>query len=442
MVVRAIKAMAGLGVMMTLVGHLSAQAAAGEPWDQYQIEARIWLDQGTEPVLQRGARVRVYYRTSEDAHVAIFHVDTDGTVRLVFPRSPRENHRVLGGRDYRVLFPETSYWFVDDYPGIGYYFVLASPEPLDLSDFTYSYYDGGWDLSQVGRQVYTDPYEAMDDYVSALIPDWETASYGLDFTSYHVGEAHDYPRFLCYDCHGFSPFNTWNPYRYACSSFRVVVYNDPFYYPVHRYGGAVVVYPATLPARYVFKERAYGETGSPLVTTRAESKELDLATPRRTQPSVALPSRVPTSLGNDRFAPERRGGGLGEGVGARPLVVPWPGSDSRRGSGAAGRVTPTRGANEAGPGDAGSARSGSLSRPVLERRSPARPSNRLDRPTGGAERVPTGRARPAPKRPPNGGSARPAPKRPPNTGAARPAPKRPPNSGSARPSPKRRPNGR
>ena len=39
---------------------------------------------------------RVYYRAARDAYVAIFHIDTDGTSRLVFPRSPDEDHYVRG----------------------------------------------------------------------------------------------------------------------------------------------------------------------------------------------------------------------------------------------------------------------------------------------------------------------------------------------------------
>ncbi|MGW8267833.1 MAG: DUF4384 domain-containing protein [Longimicrobiales bacterium] len=107
------------------------------------IEARVWLDRGQEPVLQRGDAVRLYYRTSEDAFVAIFHIDTNGTTRLVFPNSPQENHYARGGRDYRVLFPGSTYWYVEDYPGMGYFFIVASPEPFDFTELRYSHYGGG-----------------------------------------------------------------------------------------------------------------------------------------------------------------------------------------------------------------------------------------------------------------------------------------------------------
>jgi hypothetical protein len=490
MVVRAAVAVIAATAVLATPGIGVAQQGGGQSWDGYELEARIWLDRGSEPVLQRGERVRVYYRVSEDANVAIFHIDTDGTVRLVVPRSPRENQIVNGARDYRVLFPETSYWFVDDYAGIGYFFLVASPRPLDLSLFNYSFYDGGWDLSQVGRQVYTDPYEAIDDYVAALIPDWETAAYGLDFTSYHVGEHQTYPRFLCYDCHGFTPFSAWNPYYYACTSFRVVVYNDPFYYPAYRYGGGAVVYPARgHQPRFVFKERAQGESGTPLVTTRAEATGIDRATRRRTPAagsSTEVPSvertpgatqgrapgvtRIPTRSGEPDFArPGERD---------QPIVVPWPGratppeASRPPARGGDARATPTTRRTPPPSGTTGRG-AGASSRPVLQRRPPPqreRPSSQLNpprggqdgpasvRPTGGAGNPPGAIRRPAtgkgkggaaPARPPNRGGVGAAPTRPPTAGSARPGrpntsrgvTRSPPAGGSVRPSPARPPTG-
>ncbi len=273
-------------------------------YEVYPLEARVWLDRGAEPVLQRGERVRIYYRVSESAFVAIFHIDTNGTARMVFPSSPQENHYARGGRDYRILFPGSTYWYVNDDPGVGYFFIVASPEPFDFRDFSYSHYTGGWDLSLVGSQVYGDPYLAMDDYVAALIPDWEYVAYGLDFTSYHVERHHDYPRFLCYDCHGFQPYYSWNPYAYSCTSFRVVIYSDPYYYPSSRYRGTRVVFvqPRRGIPRYGFKERAVGEPGTPNIVVRntppvsqpgVEGAQNRRAVPRASAPSVFDPGGNP-----------------------------------------------------------------------------------------------------------------------------------------------------
>lgn len=350
----------------TMVASLLLAATVGpgellkaQEYDAYPLEARVWLDRGEEPLLRRGERVRIYYRVSEDAYVAIFHIDTDGMARMVFPNSPQENHFARGGRDYRALFPGSSYWFVEDYPGMGYYFIVASPVPFDFSEFRYSNYDGGWDLSFVGRQVYQDPYLAMDDYVGSLIPDWEYVSYGLDFTAYHVEERHDYPRFLCYDCHGFRPYYSWNPYRYSCSTFRVVIYNDPYYYPSTRYLGNRVVYvkPRRGVPHFTFKERGAGEPGTPQVVVRTGSRVaqpgVEGATNRRGVPQISVPgdrgaagSTSGVNRGSDRTgagvqgAVTRRGG---NGVaGGDRTVTSRPSQNLRGRTGSAATVVPPR----------------------------------------------------------------------------------------------------
>jgi len=260
-------------------------------------EPRIWLDRGVDPVLEAGDRVRIYYRTDADASVAILQIDTDGTTRMLYPRSPTENHYSRADREYRLLFPRSAYWNVDDRPGVGYFFIVTSPTPFDFSDFGYSSYDGGWDLSAAGSTVYTDPYVAINDYVTRLVPDWEYADYGLDFISYSVGGAHQFPRFLCYQCHGFRPYSTWNPYQYTCVSFRVVVYDDPYFYPSYRYPlDRVVMVGPRNPARprFVFKERAPGDGGTAVTVVRQG---------RRDDPaSVAGRPRADQTTGRGRVA--------------------------------------------------------------------------------------------------------------------------------------------
>ena len=134
------------------------------------LEARIWLDRGVDPVLRRGDWARVYYRASRDAYVSVFHIDTNGFTRLLHPGSPIDDHHALAGRDYRVLFPDSRYWHVDEDEGKGYLFIVASPTPLDFSRFAYGRYEGGWDISAVSQVGYRDPFLMMDDIVEALIP--------------------------------------------------------------------------------------------------------------------------------------------------------------------------------------------------------------------------------------------------------------------------------
>ena len=400
---------------VTLAAVLASGLGYGAMEEAQQVqEPLIWLDRGVDPVLEAGDRVRIYYRTNADAYVAILQIDTDGTTRMLYPRSPTENHYARADRDYRLLFPRSAYWNVDDRPGVGYFFVVTSPSPFDLSDFRYSYYDGGWDLSAVGSTVYSDPYVAMDDYVALLVPDWETVDYGLDFISYNMGGIHEFPRFLCYQCHGFRPYGTWNPYRYTCMDFRVVVYDDPYFYPSYRYrANRVVMVGPRNPTRprFGFKERGADDPGTPVRVVRrgrTDDPPPPADRPRTGQRAgrarVASPPDVPppmttrrrTPSGRDE-APRMRSGGRG--------VTLAPADDRER------------------------------RRPTLERRSPApsqgvRPRPATPRPTQprASTRRPSGASS-------GSSSARPVPRaRPPtppaSRGATNPPPRRPPSPGT------------
>ncbi len=397
---------------VTLTAVLASGLESGtiEAGAQQLSEPRIWLDRGVDPVREPGDRVRLYYRTASEAYVAILQIDTDGTTRMLYPRSPTENHYARADRDYRLLFPRSAYWNVDDRPGVGYFFVVTSPVPFDLSDFRYSHYDGGWDLSAVGSTVYSDPYVAMDDYVARLVPDWETLDYGLDFISYRVGGAHEYPRFLCYQCHGFRPYSTWNPYRYTCVDFRVVVYDDPYLYPSRRYrADRVVIVGPRSPARprFGFKERATGEPGTPITVVRKGV--------RVSPPPVA-----------DRLRADER---VGKGRVASPPVVRPP--TTTRNWDLSGRDAAPRMKSDGSRVTPPPARNAEPRRPTLQRRSTP-PSQ------GPRSRPQTARPRPTPTRPHQ--STRRSPERTNGSSTARPAPRErtQTNRGATRPPPRRR----
>src|SRR5207245_7898882 len=88
-----------------------------------------------------------------------------------------------------------------------------------------------------------------------LAPDYSDWDY--DIAPYYVQQHYQYPRFLCYDCHTYVSYRIWDPYAYSCVRFRIVVYDDPFYYPYRYYGGTRVVFtrPYRPEPRFIFKDR-------------------------------------------------------------------------------------------------------------------------------------------------------------------------------------------
>ena len=221
----------------------------------YRPRVELWTTRGDGAVYTRGERVRMSFKLDRDAFVTIFRVDTDGRVRVLFPREPWEDNFARGGREFEVDGRESSRdaFTIDDYPGVGYLFAVASADP-----FVYDGIESGdhWDYRTIADgRVRGDPYVALTDLAQRIVPegysDWD-----YDIVSYNVDQHYDYPRFLCYDCHTYVSWPSWNPYYNSCVRFRIVVYDDPWYYPYRYYGGTRVVYgrPYRPQPRFIFKD--------------------------------------------------------------------------------------------------------------------------------------------------------------------------------------------
>ncbi len=239
------------------LGGLHAEGTGPRLHARYAPYVQVWLN--NDGYYHRGDRVRVSFETDEDAYVTIFRVDTDGRVRVLFPHNPWHDNYVRGRRRYDVIEPYGNHgkrsFVVDEYPGQGYVFAIASLDPFDYSAFTRRDH---WDhraIAYDGR-VTGDPYVAFDDIVDRILP-YGYEDYTYDISPYYVERRYAYPRFLCYDCHAYVGYTHWNPYRYSCVQFRLVIYDDPYYYPARIYAGTRVVYkrPVRYEPRYVFKDR-------------------------------------------------------------------------------------------------------------------------------------------------------------------------------------------
>src|SRR6059036_1409695 len=245
-----------------MLAHLAILALATVPtpvtrrstfgFDRPRVE--LWTNRGDAAVYTRGERVRVFFKLDRDAFVTVFRVDTDGRVRVLFPREPWDDNFARGGREFEVEGRSSDDAFsIDDYPGVGYLFAVASADA-----FTYDAIQSGdhWDYRVIADgRVRRDPYVALTDLAERIVPegysDWD-----YDVVSYNVGQHYDYPRFLCYDCHTYVSYSYWDPYYTSCVRFRMFVYDDPWYYPYRYYGGGRVVFvrPYRPQPRFIFKD--------------------------------------------------------------------------------------------------------------------------------------------------------------------------------------------
>jgi len=252
------------GTMLAVAGLLMAGPARAERARAPEAPPgiRIWTDHGE--VYQDGERMQVFFRTENDAYVTVLRVETSGLVRVLFPRSPGDANLAHGGETYVVPGVDDHDAFeVDDAPGIGYVFAVASADPFLYDAFTA---DDRWSFDDINSlsdgRIHGDPYASLQDLVQHIMPSGY-ADYDTHLLPYYVNQHYDYPRFLCYDCHTYTPFAAWDPYDAWCPQFSLDVYYNPFYfypsywYPTRYYRGTNVVYvrPGLVGTQYVFRAR-------------------------------------------------------------------------------------------------------------------------------------------------------------------------------------------
>ncbi|MGQ9603563.1 MAG: DUF4384 domain-containing protein [bacterium] len=197
---------------------------------------QISVSGGVGAVFTPGDSPDIWMVPDDDCYVMVYEIDTQGYLRVLYPANPYQSCFVRGGRAYRLSRPGSIRYYVSGPPGVIYIHVLASPRP-----FRRIYWDGcdgyarlsvgiSWDnfntsLSCVlPPQVWGDPYVAMQTIDEFICPDIiEEGIVWADFVYFYVGHRVDYPRYLCYDCHGFGcPFD---PYSDICVHFTINIVN-------------------------------------------------------------------------------------------------------------------------------------------------------------------------------------------------------------------------
>jgi Domain of unknown function (DUF4384) len=279
----------------------------------------VWTDR--EKPYQHGQRARIYFRADEPGYVTVLRVDTDGRLRTLFPVQPWGRAKVRGGQVQELSDSRSRGFTIDDDPGIGYLFAISSPLPFQYDDITRGDY---WDFRVIeGGRIQGDPYVALTDLAARIAP---RGDYQYDVSPYYVDRRYQYPRFVCYDCHSYASYDEWDPYSTSCARFRVVIYDDPAYYPYRYNSGRNVVMPSRrIAPKYVFKDL---DPGTEYVT-RERRRDRDRIEPSnergRTSADVGGPGAIPTP-GVPRPQPRARA----ESVAPAPLLHGNPSVEGRR----------------------------------------------------------------------------------------------------------------
>ncbi|MFH1219099.1 MAG: DUF4384 domain-containing protein [Candidatus Eisenbacteria bacterium] len=233
---------AGAAAVLVLSGLAGASAVQASIVGEGP-QVSVWTDRGEGGVYRVGDLAALHIQPAEDCYVIVYEIDTDGYLRVLYPRDCDDDGYLVGGRTYSMGREGSHRFYVNGPSGVEYVHVLASFEPFrqiywhgcngyeDYAiDVTWRGFNDYWG-SALPPRVYGDPYVAMQTIDEFICLDaLEAGMVWADFTYFYVNERVRYPRYLCYDCHGFAPLV--RPYDDVCVGFSVSFVDcDPGYRP-------------------------------------------------------------------------------------------------------------------------------------------------------------------------------------------------------------------
>jgi hypothetical protein len=196
----------------------------------------LWTDRGSEAVYRPGETIDIGFRVSDDAHLLVYEIDSEGYVRVLFPHR-RGDDFVPGGRDLGLPQRDDAEWVVQGPVGEGYIVAIASIEPFeplpwylrprDTRGDELGYYGDPEEIENENvtaeGRIVGDPFVAMERIRRRVLADAEDRyGFATDYTSYYVHNAVRYPRYLCYDCHRPGRWAWWDGFDPYYTSCRVV----------------------------------------------------------------------------------------------------------------------------------------------------------------------------------------------------------------------------
>ncbi len=191
-------------ISMLLCFPLGTRAVHDIDWDDWtrgDVRVQLRVRGGEGELHALGAPVGLRLSANEDAYHLVYAIDTDGYVRLLFPR-PWEDDGWLEARETLVLDTRLLAWPTERWGrgGIVYVEAVASPVPFDFAALGVGMHAGcsSWSVGGWPYRIAGDPFLAFNDVHRVLFPHWDEAVFAVDYTYFYVGAYRDAPRYLGY----------------------------------------------------------------------------------------------------------------------------------------------------------------------------------------------------------------------------------------------------
>ncbi len=190
--------------VLALLPLAAARADHRIDWDDWyggEVDVNVKVKRGEGAVYAVGEPVRIEFKANEDAYHMVYAIDTEGYVRLLFPRYWEDDGWVEAGRKVKLRERDLA-WPADRWgtEGIVYIEAIASPTPFDFhrAGLVREASSCGWYDGHRALRVNDDPFLAFNDVHRRLFADWDNAVFAVDYTYFYVGDYYEAPRYLGY----------------------------------------------------------------------------------------------------------------------------------------------------------------------------------------------------------------------------------------------------
>ena len=191
-------------VLVVFLCPLAANGVIHSKTDSYGGQGvSISLQDPIGSVYREDEEVAFSIRTGRSAYVVVFNIDTDGFVHLLYPADGKNFQRFSPDRVYYIPDDPGGAFVVGGPKGLEFVFAVAVEDRDAVNEEEVHFLAQSETLPKDRAfRITGDPFLGANRVMSQLVRGIsDRRDVTISFTYYYVGEAVDFPRYLCEDCY-------------------------------------------------------------------------------------------------------------------------------------------------------------------------------------------------------------------------------------------------